>query len=330
MRDLTLLLATMHTYARPHGTATESAFIRHFIADLPNATCDDFDNWHVVIGDAPVIWSCHTDTVHRAEGRQHVKVQDGRLRLVRKSQSSCLGADDTVGVFLCREMILAGVAGHYMFHYGEEAGCIGSRSYADDHADDLAHYTHAIAFDRMGTADVITHQCGMRTCSDLFADYLADHLNVGGLHYSPSDRGLFTDTESYADIVSECSNVSVGYFGAHGRSEYVEVAHVLALRERLLALDPAALPVFRDPMVSDNVWGYHYGRGDSVVLDWPEEDDERWQIVDGVWVDTWKDDLPILTREHLAYADTVNDADFLDPCYGSIQRALRLVKYDKR
>src|ERR1035437_4917737 len=87
-------LLDMLTYCRPAGSGAESAFIARFIATLPGATCDPFGNWHVVVGTSPILWSCHTDTVHDTSGRQTVHVAaDGIVGLSRRSRprSSCLG-----------------------------------------------------------------------------------------------------------------------------------------------------------------------------------------------------------------------------------------------
>ena len=113
MIDLSVLLA-MFIYARPTGSPVESAFIDRFIAPLPGAIRDSFGNWHVQIGDElqPILWSCHTDTVHRDSRMQTVSYRDDRISLSHKSKrkhASCLGADDTAGVFLCHQMIAARV-----------------------------------------------------------------------------------------------------------------------------------------------------------------------------------------------------------------------------
>src|SRR5882672_10816775 len=106
--DLPLLFA-MFTYCRPEGTATERAFVERFVLTLPHAIEDSFGNVHVIIGKSPIVWSCHTDTVHRSPGFQtvHYDPNADSLCLSKKSRrtSACLGADDTTGVFLCHEMI---------------------------------------------------------------------------------------------------------------------------------------------------------------------------------------------------------------------------------
>lgn len=276
-------LMQMHTYCRPAGSKTETSFVERFVATLPNATIDPHGNYHVILGDDPrVVFSCHTDTVHWSGGSQRVSLStegilsvitlqkhfDRRLTLppdllarVHGSKllfdhrrPDCLGADDTVGVFLCRQMILAGIAGHYIFHYGEERGCIGSSALAKHSPDLLAGRTIAIAFDRGGNGDVITHQMGMRCCSDDFALELS--IALGGA-YVPCDRGVYTDTNEYTDLVPECTNISVGYDHQHSERETLDINHVDMLLARLLTIDWSTLPIVRDPEVVEDLYSWH-------------------------------------------------------------------------
>lgn len=261
---LTDRLVAMHSYGRPAGSKIEKEFIDRFLLPL-GAEADRFGNYHVSTIENPrVLFSSHTDTVHRIGRRQRPYIDPaGFLRLNRRDRkrSTCLGADDTVGVFLCSEMVRAKVPGHYVFHFGEECGCLGSSEVAETFADWLKQFAIAIAFDRMGTSDIITHQCGARTASDAFARSFADQLNAidPTFAYVPSDRGLYTDTNQYARIIPECTNISIGYSSAHTAIETVDVAHVLRLRSALLRIDTEALVVERDPTVSDiDIWPDDY------------------------------------------------------------------------
>lgn len=225
-------LIEMHMYCRPMGSLTERNFIEDYIADLPNAECDPHGNWHVNVDDAPVLWSSHLDTVHWKEGIQevHYNKRSGLLTLPKGSKSSCLGADCTAGVFLMREMILAKVPGHYVFHHGEERGCIGSGKLALLNEKFLSQFKFAIALDRGGTTDVITHQSYGRTASDEFALSMCKQL---GGYYKPSDEGVYTDTNEYPDIIAECSNISVGYTRQHSSAETLDTRHLFALLAKL-------------------------------------------------------------------------------------------------
>lgn len=253
-------LLSMLSYKRPRLSRSHEQFINRYIKPLPGAFTDPFDNWHVSIAQPDsqprVLWSSHTDTVHWQGGIQLVQFSNGTIDLPKGSKSGCLGADDTVGVWLMTEMIHAGIPGHYIFHEGEERGCVGSTALAKHFPDWLEKFDCAIAFDRKGTDEIITHQLGERGSSDAFAWSLATQL---GKRYAPSPDGIYTDTAQYHSLIPECCNVSVGYYSQHSSREWIDASHALSLRSTLLTLDPGMLKIERDPSVSKNLyddWGY--------------------------------------------------------------------------
>jgi hypothetical protein len=168
-------------------------------------------------------------------------------------------------VWLMLNMIDAKVPGHYMFHRMEEMGGQGSRWAASTMKNLLRTFSYAIAFDRRGRSDIITHQGGQRCCSDEFANALAEQLNSLNkkFTYKPDDTGSFTDTKNYTHLIPECTNVSVGYFQQHGPREYMDLNHAKELREVLPLVKWDELPVKRDPKVKEakpaNEWYGGYG-----------------------------------------------------------------------
>lgn len=288
-------LLEMLTYCRPAGSRTETQFRRRYLLNLPGAYVDTFRNIHVQVGDARVLWSCHTDTVHWKGGRQGVQVTGTLAHLPWGTRSSCLGADDTVGVYLLREMIQRRVPGRYLFHFGEEVGGIGSSSLAAEYGDWLREqFDCAIALDRAGVGDIVTHQSHGRTCSDAFAASLGAAMGQldRGLRYAGA-HGVYTDTAEYAAAIPECSNLSVGYNRQHGKEEYVDLAHVDRLLQVLCDLDTARLTIARDPDVRE--------RGEFVEADW------KWLLSDEVPdSDVSPDDyarLSVTEREYLYNLD---------------------------
>lgn len=156
-------------------------------------------------------------------------------------------------------MIRAGVPGHYVFHYGEERGGVGSNAITHTHPDLFTGTRAVIAFDRRGTSDVITHQAGDRCCSDVFAASLARIL--GGT-YAPCDAGIFTDSANYTELVGECTNVSVGYAREHTTAETLDTWHLFTLLDTLLAADFSSLEYARqpgepDPDYADMTWAFY-------------------------------------------------------------------------
>lgn len=318
-------LLTMLTYCRPMGSPTETAFVGRYIASLPNAEQDPHGNYHVSVEHpdgtpSRVLWSCHTDTVHDDDGRQTV-AYDPRLGIVHLSRRSartsrCLGADDTAGIFILREMILASVPGHYVFHYGEERGGIGSHALAYHNEDWLReHFDCAIALDRRGTRDVITRQgCG-RTASDAFANSLADAL---GMRYKPNEYGLYTDTAEYADIIPECSNLSVGYQNAHSNKEYLDTDHVFALLRALITLDQSSLVIARDPteVITWSSWDdaeYDYNDYTVPAVIGPATSDDDW----------WYQRTAATGNNGHSVTRARNESPlYLDPAFEAVQREL--------
>lgn len=232
----------LFSYCRPMGSDTEREFVDRFLIPL-GFERDEHLNLVLTVGDKPrILFSSHQDTVHRKEGRQDLKLKGGML--TQTSGSSCLGADDTAGIWLMMEMIKAKIPGIYVIHYGEEVGGIGSRAKAKHDPMFFADIDAAIAFDRRGYGDVITHQGYGRSCSDAFAWSLANQLGSG---FQPSPDGIYTDTAEYTHLVPECTNISVGYEHAHSPAERQDVTFLIALREALLRVDWTALVIERDP-----------------------------------------------------------------------------------
>lgn len=248
--DIQLLL-DIHSYSRSHNSTGEWQFIERFIDCVPGMESDGFGNRHLTIPGAPhILFSCHTDTVHspKAKPRQKVKIKGGLLQLAKPANGYCLGADDGAGVFLMLEMIRAAIPGTYIFHRAEESGGHGSHYIATTTPSVLADIEIAIAFDRKGTCDIITHQ-GQRTASDRFADTLADAIGLPGLIGDPT--GLFTDTANYSSLVSECTNISVGYENQHSKNETLDIAFLLTLRDALFSTPWDTLASYRDPNALD-------------------------------------------------------------------------------
>jgi hypothetical protein len=263
-------LGSMLRYRRPHGSHTERMFIERFIAPL--ASPDAFGNYIVRIGRAPVLWSCHTDTVHNRGGIQRI-VRQGALYALdpQEHASNCLGADCSTGVWLMVNMIQAGVEGLYIFHRGEECGGLGSSYIANlwPPSELLKDISFAIALDRARHRSIITHQLYGRCASDAFAYSLAQQLP----YFIPDDTGVFTDTAQYTHLIPECTNLSVGYEQEHSRLETQDIGFAYTLLNRLIHLDISVLVVARDPSVVDDgagnkeEFGFEGGRYDNFDFD---------------------------------------------------------------
>jgi hypothetical protein len=284
------------------GTAVEWAYGTRWVGSL-GAEPDAVGNWWLELPHAdgsrsPILWSSHLDTVHRVHGEQ-------RLLACREwvgthsPASNCLGADDTTGVWMMRQMALAGIPGTYIWHTGEESGGVGSRWIEKESRERLAHLRYAIAFDRAGYSDIITHQCADRCCSDAFAQSVAAIL--APLEMKPSSHGVFTDTANYTSVIAECTNLSVGYHGQHTEMEWQNLIFAEQLLEAVLAADWSQLVESRKPGETEqgnwrwnsaHYYGGKYGRrgggGSSATGSTPSSIDTEYSAW---WDEQFEDDV---------------------------------------
>lgn len=244
--------------------------IENYIKPLAGMQVDKFGNYWLLIQqadgtDPTTLFSAHCDTVHhkKAVGTYALTVDD---QLLTVKDGGVLGADDGTGIWILLNLIKAKVPGLYIFHREEEIGGNGSTFIAANHAEVLEKYNRAIAFDRKGLRDIITHQGGERCCSDAFADAFAEQLNtpIGttadgegdneAFYFTGDDSGSFTDTKNYTLLIPECTNLAVGYYDQHTLFETQDMSFVTRLVNRLIAIDWEALPTERDKTVVEDLW----------------------------------------------------------------------------
>lgn len=250
----TLMRTLSHalTLRRDHGSATEAGFVAWLASRLPVTMIDGAGNLHVDLRTDPAhrtMFTAHTDAVHGGGGTNTVRV-DGIFW--RADEGAALGADDGAGVALLCHMIEAVVPGYYVFFRGEEYGGIGSKWLAEGMPGLFKTIDRAIAFDRAGYSDVITHQSGGRCCSDKFADALAAALTTEDNWYLPDSTGVYTDTAEFTKLVSECTNISVGYANQHGDREELNIRFLVKLAVQLVLIQWDSLPAERDPTVTEH------------------------------------------------------------------------------
>lgn len=247
-------------------------------------------------GDASALYMAHLDTV--AVLPSQLKLQE-RRGIITTDGNGVLGGDDRCGVSLL--LYLAHVVrlpGTYLLTTGEECGRQGFRGFlASPSADLIADCSCCFSFDRRGTTEIITHQLGEQTCSDLFADVLHDELRSAGLILQPSPDGLYTDS---LELIGKMQivNLSVGYHDAHSKREYVELGYLDRLGEAF-----AGLPI---ALIGEIAADENKELGELVADD-DELDD--WRNEDNDYVDRWPDNRSYTTRNR--WQDELT-AEYLD------------------
>lgn len=112
--------------------------------------------------------------------------------------------------------------------------------------------THCISFDRKGYTSIITEQWGGQCASDEFALDLADVIAQADVNkrldkFVSDPTGSFTDSANFTDVISECTNLSVGYFNQHTANETQDLVFVENLCDALCQIDWTVLNSYRDP-----------------------------------------------------------------------------------
>ena len=226
---------------------------------------DKFDNLYWIIGDPDTLFCAHIDTVDSQSPGKNLDIThvfEGDM--IKTDGKTILGADDKAGVCIMLYMIEKNIPGFYLFTVGEEKGCVGSAKLSQalqtKMDDKYKKIKKIVAFDRSNYYSVITHQTQQRCCSDEFGQALADELTKAGLRYELDTTGGYCDSAEFADIIPECTNISVGYFDQHAKIERQNIVFLEKLAEAACKVDWASLPVVRDPKKVEYVDDYYYGK----------------------------------------------------------------------
>lgn len=297
-------LVEMLTYRRPNGSLSEQEFIRKWIAST-GAEPDKYGNYIRRIGDAKVLWSAHTDSVHRQPGFQRLSVSNNVVRLHKDNfMSNCLGADDATGCWILREMMAAEVPGLYIFHRGEESGGLGSSWLTKNTPDIVKGISVACAFDRKGYGDVITSQGGICASSEFGRSFAA----LLGHWWAPT-TGVYTDTAEYTGLISECTNLSVGYFNQHTEGEWQDLMFAAWLRDKMVSTSASEIAAMatRNPAPRYSYSSYYGGKGSYSSYGVDGEDDE-FDYFKNNGVGTNKDDGSFTGPNHRAVHDNLRSS----------------------
>jgi hypothetical protein len=255
-------LLEMLTYCRPEGSLEQDLFCEKYL-DPVFGDPDIHGNYILEVGEGSTLaFMAHHDTVHRMGGFQKVIVSKNGFIT---SDANCLGADCTTGVWLILEMIEARVPGIYVVHAAEELGCQGSTALVLGNPKWLERIEAAISFDRKGTKSIITHQMGVRTASEKFALSFAE---ATGMTMEADAGGSYTDSNEYAAVVAECTNISVGYYSQHTNKEEQDFYFAIQLRDALVAADWSKIVIARDPADYKTSWWWdQYSDDDDYYSD---------------------------------------------------------------
>jgi hypothetical protein len=92
------------------------------------------------------------------------------------------------------------------------------------------------------------------------------------LYYKPDNTGVYTDSAEFVDLISECTNISVGYYNEHTETEKQDIEHLKKLCLAVCEISWEDLPISRVATVDD----YFDDDDEDDVWVWDENDD--WSV----------------------------------------------------
>ena len=216
---------------------------------------DKFGNYYKIIGKSDIMFACHLDTASLRKEKINLfsKIENNE-EFIETDKTTILGADDKAGVSIMLYMMSNNVPGLYYFFLGEERGGIGSskvsRNFLD--FDYLSKINKVISFDRRGTKSLITKQYGEESCSSEFAVELCSKFRDLGIDLEPDNTGVFTDSANFIGLISECTNISVGYYNEHTNKERQNMTFLIKLAKACVSVDWNSLGNYKKVELSNN------------------------------------------------------------------------------
>lgn len=234
-------------YTTPFRTESD---LESILTELvPGIKKDSIGNYHKIIGNSQTLFTCHLDN-YCEEKKKVNHIIDGDV--IYTDNNTILGADNKAGVCVLLYLISRNVPGHYCFFIGEEpilsGGCYGSSLFAQYYKN-IGKYKRAIAFDRKEEGSIINRQMAEPCCSNDFVATLCSEFAEQGIYMEPDNTGYYTDTSSFLDVISECTNISVGVYNEHTPREAVDLRYTEKIAKAAAEIDWESLPSSRQAKV---------------------------------------------------------------------------------
>ena len=191
-------------------------FIMNFL-DLHNIPyhVDEKGNIFNILQDEKPLLSAHMDTVQRMKDCRNIKYITLKDNILKGQ--GVIGGDDKCGIFIILQLLKTRkeLDFNFLFTVEEECGGHGSREFVEKQ--DLSHILYGLVLDRQGNGDIL---CVLNNYGSIeFEDAL--WLIGDEFGYKPNG-GIFSDADYLKEWFS-CANLSVGYYNAHTRYEYVNI-----------------------------------------------------------------------------------------------------------
>lgn len=231
-------------YTTPFGKEGELENI--LLSLVPDLKKDSIGNYHKVIGNTETLFACHLDNFCRREERVNHIIENN---IIRTDETTILGANKA-GVCVLLYLINNNVPGHYCLFVGEEPittdGCYGSYMFGKSFKS-IFKYKRAIAFDGKENSSLVTRQMAQSCCSNKFVNELIKRFSKNSIILNADPKSYYSDTSSFLESISECTNISVGIWNENSNKEYVDIDFVEKIAIASSKIDWESLPNIRIP-----------------------------------------------------------------------------------
>jgi len=208
---------------------------------------DSIGNYFIKIGESETLFTTHLDTYcKKYEKVNHVIEGD----IIKTDGTTILGGDNKLGCTILLYMIQQGIPGLYYFFLSEEpispkGGRWGSQEALKSYEPIFKKYKRCIAFDRKQKGSIVTRQLGRNCCSSEFVNRLVVEFKKAGIDFKADHEAYYTDTATFLDTISECTNISAGGWNEHYKSEWVDLSYTRQVAQAAIKIDWENLPTQR-------------------------------------------------------------------------------------
>lgn len=213
---------------------------------------DSIGNYFYEIGNSETIFTTHLDTFSKNYEKVSHVIDPENEFIISTDEKTILGGDNKLGCSILIGMIQNNIPGTYYFFLGEEpilsGGVWGSTKALNSNPNYFKKFKRCIAFDRKQYGSIVTRQMGRTCCSQEFAKSIATELGKkGGIKWDKKlEYGYYTDTAVFMDVIPECTNISVGGFNEHYKTEWVNLNYTYAVFTTALKVGWEFLPTIRE------------------------------------------------------------------------------------
>jgi len=208
---------------------------------------DPYGNYFIKIGESKTLFTSHMDTYCRKKEKVN-HVEDGNI--IKTDGTTILGGDNKAGMTALFYLIEQNIPGTYYFFLGEEpiisGGLYGSTKLLEGNPEFLKKFDRAVAFDRKQTGSIISRQMARICCSPTFVNALIKEFASQGVEMKNDTTGYYTDTGNFIEVISECTNISIGVWNEHHKEEYVDISYIEKVAKAAAKINWESLPTERE------------------------------------------------------------------------------------